>query len=369
MELRKRRLFHPTVLPQGRVITYNASRMKHTAENPPGTLPPLPTLRIGPIELDVPVVLAPLAGYTDLAYRLICRRLGAPFCATEMMLDRQLLLPGRLRRRLVLLDDADHPVAGQIAGNEPDVMALAAGELCRTGFDVVDVNLACPVRKVLSRHRGGWLMTEGDRAIEIVRAVVAAADRPVTVKLRSGFDGSDGGAAFYRIAEAAFDAGVAAICLHARTVVQKYAGPADWEFLAAAKRHFADRTIIGSGDVSDPAAAVAMLRQTGADGVSFARAALGNPWIFRQFRDTLAGRPLYRPGLAEQRDVLAGHFAHAVAIYGPRRAPKIMRKFGIKYARLHPTPAKVRAAFVAVRAPADWARVLETFYDPGRYEG
>ena len=326
----------------------------------------LKPLRIGDIELSPPVALASLAGYTDLPYRLICRELGAPYCKTEMMLDRQLLLPGKLRRRLVHTHEADHPVGGQIIGNDPEVMAAAAGELCKSGFDVVDVNFACPARKVLSRRRGGCLLKQPERAAEIVRAVAAAVSRPVTVKLRAGFDAKDiGGRNFWQIAEAVFDAGAAAICVHARTVEQRYAGPADWDLIAKAKRHFGEKTIIGSGDVTDAAAAAAMIERTGADGAVFARAALGNPWIFRQFRDWLAGRPLYHPPLHEQRDLLRRHFDAATALYGLRRGPRIMRKFGIKYARLHPRPSMARAAFVAVKTPADWLAVLEKFYANG----
>ena len=324
---------------------------------------PLQPLRIGPIELDIPVILAALAGYTDLPYRLLCRRLGAPYCQTEMMLDRQLLLPGKLRRRLVATDPADHPVAGQIIGNDPVVMAQAAAELDQCGFDVVDVNIACPVRKVLARRRGGWLLKQADRPLEIIRAVVAACRRPVTVKIRIGWETPDDpGGAFWRIAEGAFDAGVVALCVHARTVNQRYKGKADWPFLAAVKRHFSDRTIIGSGDVDTPAAAVEMMKATGVDGAAFARAALGNPWIFRQYRDYVAGGPLYHPPVAEQRKLLEDHFAAVVAMHGPRQGPKIMRKYGIKYARLHPHPGRVRPAFVAVQSPRDWQRILDEFY-------
>lgn len=323
------------------------------------------SLRIGDVEVPRPYVLASLAGYTDLAYRLICRKLGAPYCATEMMLDRQLLLPGKIRSRLVHVTDEDHPLAGQIIGNDPEVMAAAAGELCRTGFDVVDLNFACPVRKVLRRGRGGHLMRDPELAIRIIRAVAAASDRPVTVKLRKGFDDSDTGA-FWRIADAAFDAGCAAVCVHARTVEQRYTGGADWDFLARVKRRFADKTIIGSGDVSEPARALAMGRQTGVDGVSIARAAIGNPWVFRQLDDHLAGREMFRPSLAQQRAVMEEHFGRTAALYGPRRGAKRMRKFGIKYARGHPEPKKVRNAFVRIRTAADWRAVLDEFYGPGR---
>ncbi len=325
-------------------------------------------LNIGPIRLDLPAILAGLAGYSDLPYRSLCRRFGAPYCTTEVMLDRQLLLPGKLRRRLVRIGPDDHPLAGQIMGNDPAVMAEAARALQECGFDVVDLNFACPVRKALARRRGGYLLRDPRRAEEILRAVVAATDLPVTVKLRRAFEGDDRTeGSFWRIAEAAFDAGVVALCVHARTVRAGYTGRADWEFLARIKQRFGEKTIIGSGDVTGPAAAVAMMEQTGVDGVALARAALGNPWIFRQLRDYLAGRPLYRPPLGQQRAVLEAHFAQAVEIYGPRRGPKIMRKFGIKYARLHPAPARVRAAFVAVKTADDWAEILRRFYeDPCR---
>jgi len=171
-------------------------------------------LNIGDVRVARPFVLAALAGYTDLPYRLICRQLGAGYCCTEMMLDRQLLLPGKLRRRLVHVTDEDHPVAGQIIGNDPEVMGDAAEALCRTGFDVVDVNLACPARKVLRRGRGGALLAEPELAGKIVRAVTARSEAPVTVKLRMGYDEDDTDA-FWRITEAAFDAGVAAACVHA----------------------------------------------------------------------------------------------------------------------------------------------------------
>jgi len=319
--------------------------------------------RIGHITVEFPVVLASLAGYSDLTYRLICRQLGACYCTTEAMLDRQMLVNGKLRRRLVKLTDDDHPVAGQIMGNDPAIMAQSAGMLCEMGFDVIDLNFACPVRKVLSRRRGGFLMSQPGRVIEIVRAVSAAVDRPLTLKLRRAFNNSDiRHDDFLRIAEGAFDAGVAAICVHARSVEAKYTGRADWGFLAEVKRRFADRTVLGSGDVLCPADALEMLDRTGVDGVTAARGAIGNPWFFRQVRDLADGRGPYQPTLAQQRELLRWHFDQACELYGPKRGPKHMRKFGIKYARLHPQPARVRAAFVNVKRPQGWHDVLQEFY-------
>jgi nifR3 family TIM-barrel protein len=325
----------------------------------------LKPLRIGPIEIGFPVVLAALAGYSDLAYRRICRRLGAPYCATEMMLDRMLLQPGRQQRRMARIEAADHPVAGQLVGNRPEEMAAAAGALEEMGFDVIDLNFACPVRKALGRKRGGFIMSQPHQAVAITRAVCDAARKPVTIKLRQKFANAGGEDAFWRIAEAAFDAGVAAICVHARSVEQKYAGPADWEFLARVKAHFHDKTVMGSGDVLTPEHALEMLRQTGVDAASAARGCLGNPWFFRQVRDLAEGRPRHQPSLAEQRAVMLEHLQGACELYGPLRGEKHMRKFGIKYARLHPSPKHVRMAFVAARKPQDWHEVLRLYYGEG----
>ncbi len=317
---------------------------------------------IGEIEIGFPVVLAALAGYSDLAYRRICRRFGAPYCATEMMLDRMLLQPGRQQRRMARIEPADHPVAGQLVGNLPDDMAAAAKALEEMGFDVIDLNFACPVRKALGRKRGGFLMNEPDQAVAITQAVCSVAEKPVTLKLRQKFANAGSEDAFWRIAEAAFDAGAAAICVHARSVEQKYAGPADWEFLARVKAHFHDKTIMGSGDVLTPAKALEMLRQTGVDAASAARGCLGNPWFFRQVRDLAEGAQPYEPTLAEQRALMLEHLEGSCELYGPLRGSKHMRKFGIKYARLHPSPKHVRMAFVAARKPQDWHEVLRLYY-------
>jgi len=327
--------------------------------------------RIGDVKIEFPVVLGALAGYSDLPYRLICRELGAPMCSTEMMLDRCLLVKSRKPVRLSQITDRDHPIAGQLIGNGPEIMAHAAIMLCGRGFDVIDLNFACPVHKALRRRRGGALLKDPELVLDITRAVIAASDRPVTLKLRRSFRDADNEcSAFWRIAEGAFDAGAAAICTHARSVEAKYPGEADWQFIAAVKCRFPDRTIIGSGDVLTPQAALDMLDRTNVDAVSAARGALGNPWFFRQARDLFAGLKPYQPSLLEQHRVMADHFARAAEFYGPRRGPRIMRKFGIKYARMHPSPKKLRMEFVAVKSAKDWSSVLQRFYgddlQPGR---
>jgi tRNA-dihydrouridine synthase B len=327
----------------------------------------LKPLRIGTISVDFPVVLAALAGYTDLPYRLICRSCSAPYTATEAMLDKQVLLEGQLRKRLIRLDPADHPVAGQIMGNDPETMARAAAALGGMGFDVVDLNFACPVRKVVSRNRGGALMKDPRLALDIVRAVLEAVPgRPVTLKLRRAFSEADESHdAFWAIARGAFEAGVEAICVHGRSVEQKYRGRADWEFLAAVKREFPGQTIIGSGDIHAPADALRMIEETGVDGVAAARGAIGNPWFFEQARDLDAGRPPRQPGLDEQRELILRHFRLASEAYDARRGLKILRHFCLQYAKMHLRRTDLRNALVAVRTEEQWRTVIDDFYGVG----
>ncbi len=324
----------------------------------------LKPLRIGPIDVDFPVVLASLAGYTDLSYRLICRELSAPYCATEAMLDTHLLHTGKLRQRLAHVDEADHPLAGQLMGREPAVMAAAAAVLSEAGFDVIDLNFACPVKKVLARERGGFFMGRPRLALDIVKAVRdAVSDKPLTVKLRRSLrDVGSGEEDFWELASGAFEAGVAAVCVHARSVEQKYQGRADWDFLSRVKRAFPDRTIIGSGDALTAADALRMIRETGVDGVTAARGAIGNPWFFRQARDIAAGRQPCRPTLADQRRLISRHFDLTRAIYGPGLGVKKMRNFAIHYAHLHPHPAQARKAAAAVTSETAWRAFLDSYY-------
>ncbi len=321
-------------------------------------------LRLGNLTIGFPVVLAPLAGYSDLPYRTICRSLGAPFATTEVMIDRFLLHESKLRRFILKSDADDHPVGGQFMGSDPDLMTQAARVVRDLGFDVVDLNFACPVRKVVSRKRGGFMMTQPETVLEIVRRVRdAVPDRPLMLKLRRSFALDEPESeAFWTIAEGAFEAGADALCVHARAVAQQYTGRADWNFLSAVKRAFPDRTIIGSGDVSSAAEALRMIAETGVDAAAAARGAIGNPWFFRQARELAAGRPSLPPTLAEQREVLLRHYDLCLRHYGDRKGVMTMRHLGIGYARVHPHPKKVRMAFVAVRTAEDWKNVLETHY-------
>ncbi len=329
----------------------------------------LPTdLRIGPLQLDFPVVQAALSGYSDTAMRLIARRLGAPYTLCEVMLDKFIL---QVRQRsknhhIMHVDDDEHPVGGQLMGADPEQFGPAAIKLVEHGFDVIDINFGCPVKKVLGRCRGGFHLSQPAVAREIIACVRDAVPShiPVTVKMRRGIDDSaESRDKFFEIFDAAYQLGVAAVTAHGRTVMQRYDGPARWEFLRELKQHAGSRIVLGSGDLFDAQACLDMLRYTGVDGVTVARGAIGNPWVFSQARALAAGLPKPDPPtLFEQREVIAEHYSLAEELYGPERCVPTMRKFGIKYSRLHPLHEEVRADFCAVKQPGAWREVLKKWY-------
>jgi nifR3 family TIM-barrel protein len=255
-------------------------------------------------------------------------------------------------------------------GAEPAQFAAAAAMMAESGYDVVDINFGCPVKKVLGRQRGGFLLSQPDTAIEIIRRVRDAVPErvPVTLKMRRGIDDSPQSERdFLRIFDAAFEAGLAAITVHGRTVKQRYVGPSNWKFLLRVKRRAAEKIVLGSGDLFNPQAIVRMLAETGVDGVTVARGCIGNPWIFRETRALLAGEPLPDPPtVAEQGRTIREHFALAAAQYGENHAGRNMRKFGIRYSELHPHSREVRDAFIAAKSAAGWLAVLDEWYDPRR---
>ncbi|MEX0655368.1 MAG: tRNA-dihydrouridine synthase family protein [Phycisphaeraceae bacterium] len=323
------------------------------------------------LQLDAPFFQAGLAGYSDAAMRLVARRHGCPFCVTEAMLD-QFLIAGGKGLAAAELDDADHPIAGQLMGSHPAEIAQGAKILVQLGYDVIDVNLACPVKKIKKKARGGHLMQVPDEAAAILDAVKQAVgdDRPCTVKLRRGSDDSaEATANFHRIFAAAIDLGYAGAVVHGRTVEQKYLGPSRWAFLrelVANYREVTDRFFIGgSGDIWSAADIFRMIDETGVQLVSVARGCIGNPWLFEQARALMRGdRDAGRrsPTLAQQRQVLREHFELSVALHGEKKAGMMMRKFGIKFSRHHPDGETVRQAFITVKSLADWEAVLARHY-------
>ena len=308
--------------------------------------------------------------------RILARRLGAAYTVCEVLLDRFVVevSSGNKAKRYIRVSDEEHPCGAQLMGNSPGQFASAARKLVEAGFDSIDINFGCPVKKVLGRQRGGFLLSQPETALEIVARVrdVVPADVPVTVKMRRGIDlDEQSREQFYTIFDGAFALGAAAVTVHGRTVSQGYSGPSSWEFLREVKQHAGSRIVLGSGDLFTPQSCIAMMSETGVDGVAIARGAIGNPWIFRQAQALLEGKPLPPPpSVYEQRDVIAEHYRLCEETYGPERCGRQMRKFGIKYSRLHPRAKAVHAAFVAVTRPEEWRAALEEHYAtdaPGRY--
>jgi tRNA-dihydrouridine synthase B len=323
-------------------------------------------MHIGPIELLSPFCQAGLAGYSDRAMRLVARRRGCPYAVTEALLDIILLSGGEGLRRSIDIGDEDHPIAGQIIGSEPEQMARAAVILHKAGYDVIDLNFACPVKKIRNKARGGHMLLDDGRAVQIIAAVRDALPpgAPITLSLRRGFDDSaESAERFYRVLESAWANGYAAARIHSRTVQQKYIGRSCWDFLRQLKAQYPDRTILGSGDVFTAEDAVRMKKHTGVDAVWIARGAIGNPWIFRQAMALLEGDAALRPpGIHEQREALREHFSIAMQIHGEQLAGRRMRKMGIKYARFHPQSQQVKDAFIAISSLRQWNAVLEQHY-------
>ncbi|MFQ5493902.1 MAG: tRNA dihydrouridine synthase [Phycisphaerae bacterium] len=336
--------------------------MRTQARHPP----PARELSIGPIRLDAPVLQAALSGYSDAAMRRLAREYDCPYTLNEVVLDQAVATGGRKMRRMLAIDPGEHPVGGQLMGSEPEQFARAAEELVACGYDAVDINFGCPVRKVLGRCRGGFLLSTPQTARDIIRRVCRAVDGrvPVTVKMRRGMDDTaESRRHFFEILDAAFEAGCAAVTVHGRTVAQRYIGPSRWSFLAEVKRHVGDRVIIGSGDLFTAEDCLRMLEQTGVDGLSIARGAIGNPFIFREARAMLAGRPMPDPPtIAEQRAAIRRHYDLLRPLYGERRACVLFRKFGVRYSELHPCHREVKMAYVGVRSPDDFERLLERWY-------
>ena len=325
-------------------------------------------MRIGPIQLPTPFCQAGLAGYSDRAMRIVARRRGCSYAVTEALLDTILLNGGEGLRKSIDIDDEDHPTAGQLIGSEPDQMARAAAILHQAGYDVIDLNFACPVKKIKNKARGGHMLLDVLRGVTVLKTVRdnLPPSAITTISLRRGFDDSSESVdRFEQIVQSAWEYGYAAVRVHGRTVQQKYQGQSRWSFLREIKQRYPDRTILGSGDVFTAEDAVRMYRETGVDIVWIARGAIGNPWVFRHAAMLLQGadpQSIEPPTIPQQREALAEHFSIAMQIHGEALAGRRMRKMGIKYSRFHPHARLVKNEFIAVQSLRDWTNVLERWY-------
>ena len=281
-------------------------------------------LKIGSLALSNPFVLGPMAGVTDRPFRTLCREAGAGLVSMEMVSANAVKYGNKKSFELIDIGPEEHQVSMQLFGPDPETICVAAEALAGKPYDVLDINMGCPVPKVVKNGEGSALLLDLPRAEAIVRAAVSATDRPVTVKIRKGFrEGENVAAEAAKRLEAA---GAAAIAVHGRTREQYYSGQADWSVIREVKEAVSI-PVIGNGDVRCAADALRMLRETGCDGVMIARGARGNPWIFRECTAALSGEEApARPSVPETDAMIRRHFRLLTAAKGEKMAVCEMRK-------------------------------------------
>jgi tRNA-dihydrouridine synthase B len=291
-----------------------------------------PMLVLGPLSLRSRVVLAPMAGVTDLPCRMVARSMGAELAFVEMTSVNALVHQNRKTLKLLETREGDRPLGVQLVGAEPETLREALAVLRPWRFDVLDLNAACPVKKVTKKGEGAALMCEPRRLAALVRVMVEhGAGAAVTVKLRAGWDAQERNAP--EAARAAEEAGAHAVFVHGRTRAQGYRGQVDYGIIREVKAAVGI-PVLGSGDVLSAPLALAMLRETGCDGLAVARGGLGNPWLFREIEALLEGKELPpRPDRQEVAEVMARHLRMCVGFYGPSAGVRVFRKFFVWYTK------------------------------------
>lgn len=318
-------------------------------------------LTIGSVRLHNPVILAPLAGITDPPFRKIVSHFGPGLLCGEMVSAMALHYNSRKTDAMLAIDPAEKPVSIQIFGSDPPVMAEAARRIAAAGADLIDINMGCPVPKVVKNGEGAALMNNLPLAAEIIRSVAASVKIPVTVKFRLGWDEERITAP--ELARIAAACGASAVTLHARTRAQFYQGRADWEWIRRIKEMVAI-PVIGNGDVDSPQAAQRMFRETGCDGVMIGQAALGRPWLFRQIITYLeAGQWTAEPPLAERFRIIREHLELQVGYSGPVSAPREMRKHLAWYFKGLPGAARMRDLVNTLTTPEAIRECLHAYQE------
>lgn len=321
---------------------------------------------IGGRRIPTNIFLAPMAGCTDLAFRLIAREHGASFCFFEMIDSNCVVRRDISKHPIIRTCEEDSPIAAQLLGSDPSMMRDAAQKLLQhVQASFLDLNFACPMKKVLRKKAGAYLMRDSGRLCEILRSVCGAVKIPVTAKIRSGFDSYEPGS-LRELAIRMADSGAKAIFVHGRTARQLYSGAASSDPVMAVKRSV-EVPVFGSGDVFSPEQALGMLKSTGCDGVMIARGSLGNPWIFGRINDSLRGiREDAAVGIEERKRTLKKHLSYIRRFAPPRGHSPAgpMRKTALWYLRGFPDAAKIRSRITAAKSYEELAGIVDSIPCP-----
>ena len=299
-------------------------------------------LKIGSVTLPNNLILAPMAGVTDLPFRLLCKEQGAGLLCMEMVSAKAILYKNRNTESLLEIDPRENPVSLQLFGSDPEIISTIAHQIEERSFDILDLNMGCPVPKIVNNGEGSALMKNPKLAGEIIRETVKAIDKPVTVKIRKGFDDEHINAV--EMAKIAEDAGAAAVAVHGRTREQFYSGRADWDIIRQVKEAVSI-PVIGNGDLLTAEDVIAMEAQTGCDGFMIARGAQGNPWIFRQILHYFeTGEHLAKPTLEEVTQMILRHARMMLEFKGEYIGIREIRKHAAWYTAGYPNSARLRVA-------------------------
>ena len=299
-------------------------------------------LKIGSVTLPNNLILAPMAGVTDLPFRLLCKEQGAGLLCMEMVSAKAILYKNRNTESLLEIDPRENPMSLQLFGSDPEIISTIAHQIEERPFDILDLNMGCPVPKIVNNGEGSALMKNPKLAGEIIRRTVRAIDKPVTVKIRKGFDDEHINAV--EMAKIAEDAGAAAVAVHGRTREQFYSGKADWDIIRQVKEAVSI-PVIGNGDLLTAEDVIAMEEQTGCDGFMIARGAQGNPWIFRQILHYFeTGEHLAKPTLEEVTQMILRHARMMLEFKGEYIGIREIRKHAAWYTAGYPNSARLRVA-------------------------